>query len=120
RRDGRAPDHLPEADGLTPRATSTRVTASSSRSSSGRPRQKTPHESAASGENVPARRTEVRTAMAVLLLNASYEPLRVIPLRRAIGLMVAEKVEVLAEGEGDLHSARMTMPVPAVVRLQYM
>ena len=58
--------------------------------------------------------------MAVLLLNASFEPLRVIPLRRAIGLMVAEKVEVVAEGEGQLHSATLTLPVPAVLRLQYM
>jgi 5-methylcytosine-specific restriction endonuclease McrA len=58
--------------------------------------------------------------MAVLLLNASFEPLRVIPLRRAIGLLVAEKVEILAEGEGEIHSATMSIPVPAVVRLQYM
>ena len=58
--------------------------------------------------------------MAVLLLNASFEPLRVISLRRAIGLMFAGKVEVLANGDGEIHSERMTMPVPAVVRLQYM
>jgi 5-methylcytosine-specific restriction endonuclease McrA len=58
--------------------------------------------------------------MAVLLLNASFEPLRVIPLRRAIGLLVADKVEMLVAGEGQLHSARSSIPVPAVVRLQYM
>ena len=34
--------------------------------------------------------------MAVLLLNASFEPLRVITLRRAIGLMVASKAELIA------------------------
>jgi 5-methylcytosine-specific restriction endonuclease McrA len=58
--------------------------------------------------------------MAVLLLNASFEPLRVITLRRAIGLLIAGKVEVLANGDGEVHSERMTMAVPAVVRLRYM
>lgn len=58
--------------------------------------------------------------MAVLLLNASFEPLRVIPLRRAIGLIVAGKVEVIVEGEGQLRSVSMTMAMPAVVRLRYM
>jgi 5-methylcytosine-specific restriction endonuclease McrA len=58
--------------------------------------------------------------MAVLLLNASYEPLRVITLRRAIGLIVAGKAEVLAEGEGEVRSVSLALPVPAVVRLRYM
>ena len=58
--------------------------------------------------------------MAVLLLNASYEPLRVIALRRAIGLMVAGKVDVLAETAGEIHSVSLTLPIPAVVRLRYM
>ena len=34
--------------------------------------------------------------MTVLLLNASYEPLRVITLRRAIGLVFAGKVDLQA------------------------
>ena len=58
--------------------------------------------------------------MAVLLLNASYEPLRVISLRRAIGLIVAGKADILAEGEGQIRSVSLTLPVPAVVRLRYM
>ena len=58
--------------------------------------------------------------MAVLLLNASFEPLRVISLRRAMGLLVAGKVEVIAEGDGEIHSVSMTFAVPAVVRLRYM
>jgi 5-methylcytosine-specific restriction endonuclease McrA len=58
--------------------------------------------------------------MTVLLLNASFEPLRVITLRRAIGLIVAGKAEVLAEGSGEIHSEWLTLPVPAVVRLRYM
>lgn len=58
--------------------------------------------------------------MQVLLLNASFEPLRVIPLRRAIGLIVAGKAEVIAEGDGRIRSATASLPVPLVVRLQYM
>lgn len=58
--------------------------------------------------------------MAVLLLNASFEPLRVIPLRRAIGLVVAGKAEITAEGDGQIRSATMSYPVPAVIRLRYM
>ena len=58
--------------------------------------------------------------MAVLLLNASFEPLRVIPLRRAIGLIIAGKVDVVVEGDGHLRSTSSSFPVPAVVRLRYM
>lgn len=58
--------------------------------------------------------------MAVLLLNASFEPLRVIALRRAIGLLVAGKAEVIEAGDGEIRSATWSVPVPAVVRLRYM
>ena len=58
--------------------------------------------------------------MVVLLLNASFEPLHVIPLRRAMGLVVAGKVDVIANGDGEIHSATQTFPIPAVLRLRYM
>jgi len=58
--------------------------------------------------------------MAVLLLNASFEPLRVIALRRAIGLVITGKAEITASGDGEIHSATASIPVPAVVRLRYM
>ena len=58
--------------------------------------------------------------MAVLLLNASFEPLRVITLRRAIGLIIAGKAEVIVEGVGQVRSVSVSYPVPAVVRLRYM
>lgn len=58
--------------------------------------------------------------MAVLLLNASFEPLHVIPLRRAIGLVVAGKVDVIADGVGEIHSPNLSFPIPAVLRLRYM
>ena len=58
--------------------------------------------------------------MAVLLLNASFEPLRVITLRRAIGLIVSGKAEIIAEGDGEIRSVSVSYPMPAVVRLRYM
>ena len=56
----------------------------------------------------------------VLLLNASYEPLTTIPLRRAILLVLREKAEVV---HGDaagavLHSATTVLSVPSVIRLR--
>ena len=58
--------------------------------------------------------------MSVLLLNASFEPLHVISLRRAVGLVVAGKVDVIANGDGELHSASASWPIPTVLRLRYM
>ena len=52
------------------------------------------------------------------MLNASYEPLAVVPLRRAVILVLAEKAEVVEAGDGRLHSERLTMDVPSVVRLR--
>ncbi|MEE8302056.1 MAG: HNH endonuclease [Candidatus Tectomicrobia bacterium] len=53
----------------------------------------------------------------VLLLNASFEPLRVINWKRAITLMFSGKVEVLEEYTREVHSIRLTVRLPAVVRL---
>jgi 5-methylcytosine-specific restriction endonuclease McrA len=53
----------------------------------------------------------------VLLLNASYEPLRVINWRRAVTLLFSGKVEVLEEYGHEVHSVRLTIRLPAVVRL---
>ena len=58
--------------------------------------------------------------MTVLLLNASYEPLRVISTRRALMLVLAGKAEMLALGDGEFRSASHAYPVPIVVRLRYM
>lgn len=56
---------------------------------------------------------------AVLLLNATYEPLRAIPLNRAVCLLVAAKAEMVQEGVGFIRSRSMQMPMPAVIRLRY-
>ena len=58
--------------------------------------------------------------MSVLLLNASFEPLRVITVRRAIGLVLAGKADLVEAGDTPLRSATATHPVPVVVRLRYM
>jgi 5-methylcytosine-specific restriction endonuclease McrA len=55
----------------------------------------------------------------VLLLNATFEPLTALPLRRAVILVVCGKAEVI---HGDstglmLHSAAMTVEAPSVIKL---
>ena len=52
-----------------------------------------------------------------LLLNASFEPLCVVPTRRAVVLVLKEKAEIVARNGAELRSERLTMPAPAVVRL---
>jgi 5-methylcytosine-specific restriction endonuclease McrA len=57
----------------------------------------------------------------VLLLNATFEPLTALPLRRAVVLVVCGKAEVV---HGDpsgmlMHSATVSVPVPSVIRLSH-
>jgi 5-methylcytosine-specific restriction endonuclease McrA len=52
-----------------------------------------------------------------LILNATYEPLGVVSVRRAAILVLSAKAVLVADGDGVLHSARYAMPVPSVVRL---
>ncbi|WP_084436090.1 HNH endonuclease [Aldersonia kunmingensis] len=56
----------------------------------------------------------------VLLLNATYEPLTAVPVRRAVVLLVCEKADPVHEDpEGAvLHSAERTVTVPSVIRLR--
>lgn len=53
-----------------------------------------------------------------LVLNATYEPLSVVSIRRAVVLVLKEKAEVVHEGEGALHSEHLSVPVPSVIRLR--
>jgi 5-methylcytosine-specific restriction endonuclease McrA len=55
--------------------------------------------------------------VAVLLLNASFEPIAVVPVIRAVGLVLGGRAEVVAAGSGELRSASASMPIPAVARL---
>lgn len=62
----------------------------------------------------------VRTSHSrALVLNATYEPIGVVPARRAVVLALSEKVDVLAESETRMSSARLHLVVPSVVRLRY-
>jgi len=54
-----------------------------------------------------------------LLLNASFEPLCVVPMRRAVVLVLKEKAEIVARNGAVLHSERVQMPVPSVIRLHH-
>ncbi|WP_031092038.1 HNH endonuclease, partial [Streptomyces sp. NRRL S-15] len=54
----------------------------------------------------------------VLVLNASYEPLGVVPLRRALVLVLENKAICLEESGAFMHSATRAVPAPSVVRLK--
>ncbi len=53
----------------------------------------------------------------VLVLNASYEPLNVCTVRRAVVLILKEKAELVERGERRLRSESCTFPRPVVIRL---
>ncbi|MFT4049222.1 MAG: HNH endonuclease [Solirubrobacterales bacterium] len=54
----------------------------------------------------------------VLVLNASYEPINVCTVRRAIVLILKQKAEVLDEHDIELHSERSSITRPSVIRLR--
>jgi 5-methylcytosine-specific restriction endonuclease McrA len=53
-----------------------------------------------------------------LVLNATLEPLAVVPLRRAVVLVLADKADIV-EQAGVWHSASASVAVPAVIRLRH-
>jgi 5-methylcytosine-specific restriction endonuclease McrA len=53
-----------------------------------------------------------------LVLNATYEPLTVVPIRRAVVLLVGNKAELVHAHEQRWHSAHLEVPVPTVIRLR--
>ena len=56
--------------------------------------------------------------MTCLALNASFEPLTIVPSRRAVRLVLDSKAEVLeAEPERFFRSEHERVPVPSVIRL---
>ena len=64
----------------------------------------------------PVRR-EQRAAGRVLVLNATYEPINVCTVRRAVVLLLKEKAEVIERATWELHSERATISRPMVIRL---
>lgn len=55
----------------------------------------------------------------ILLLDASYRPLRVIPARRAVALLLSGRAEGVAEETVEMRSANSSISVPVVLRLAY-
>ncbi len=56
----------------------------------------------------------------VLVLNANFEPLNVCPTRRALGLLLTGKAEMVMNGRGYVQTVRQAIPRPSVIRLGYM
>lgn len=60
---------------------------------------------------------EVCVPRQVLVLNTTYEPLNVCSLKRALVLLIKEKAEVLESAGQRIHSQKLALPMPAVIRL---
>lgn len=56
----------------------------------------------------------------VLLLNANYEPLHVCNTKRAMGLLMMEKAEIILNSRGVIRTPSKTLLRPSVIRLSYM
>src|SRR5450759_4217679 len=53
----------------------------------------------------------------VLVLNATFEPINVCTVRRAVVLLLKEKAEILEHADWELHSATRSISRPVVIRL---
>ncbi len=52
-----------------------------------------------------------------LLLNATFEPLCLVPARRAVMLVLKDKAEIVHRNCAEFRSERRIVPVPSVLRL---
>lgn len=55
----------------------------------------------------------------VLVLNATYEPINIVSLQRAVVLLLKEKAELVEAATAELRSGRANMRLPIVIRLVY-
>lgn len=53
----------------------------------------------------------------VLVLNASYEPLNIVSVQRAIVLLLKEKAELVEAAQAKIRAERMALDLPLVIRL---
>ena len=51
------------------------------------------------------------------MLNATFEPINVCTIRRAAVLILKRRAELVEHGDWSLHSERMSLPRPVVIRL---
>jgi 5-methylcytosine-specific restriction endonuclease McrA len=56
----------------------------------------------------------------VLVLNANYEPIHVCNLRRAIGLVLADRASLVMNGRGEIRAVNAVFPRPSIIRLNNM
>ena len=56
----------------------------------------------------------------VLVLNANFEPINVCDVRRAMGLLMADKAILVQNGRGDIRTVNAFLPRPSVIRLHKM
>ena len=56
----------------------------------------------------------------VLVLNATFEPLNVCTIKRALGLVFSGKAEIIVNGRGFIHTNTVKYELPSVIRLGYM
>jgi 5-methylcytosine-specific restriction endonuclease McrA len=54
-----------------------------------------------------------------LVLNATYQPICVVPIRRAVVLVLKEKADVLVEGPRLVRGSTLSLQAPSVIRLRY-
>ena len=54
----------------------------------------------------------------VLVLNANFEPIHVCSTRRAIGLILAGKADMIVNGRGHIRTITQLLPRPSVIRLE--
>ena len=78
------------------------------------PPQPAPPEHPRRGQDATGQRVSVGR---VLVLNATYEPINVCSVRRAVVLLLKEKAELLERATWELRSERATMARPMVIRL---
>ena len=57
--------------------------------------------------------------MSVLLLNATYEPLNIVTLRRAVNLLLSDKAEIVESTGVELSSPTLSLPKPRIIKLVY-
>lgn len=55
-----------------------------------------------------------------LVLNVTYEPLSVVPARRAVWLVLSNKAEIVEHDGATVRAEKVVVPAPLVIRLRYM
>ena len=53
-----------------------------------------------------------------LVLNTTYEPLCVVSARRAVVLVLTHKADLVSESGDAMHSERLTVSIPSIIRLR--